>query len=125
MKEALLYKILKDGNYFKKGQKVWTSNDFGIHTGAAACEAIGRFKCKGKWTLGWIHMEWEKGKCLLTGNPDAKFIGVVEVSDKFYLKLKEEAYHIERRRSRNNYKNRTNQRRSKRYQMFRSGSPTV
>ena len=75
-----LYKITRDLNYFKKGQKVWEY----IPTGDFAALVIGRFRGNGRWVMGWIKIETAPDYEYGHKKPNAKWLGAVEVSDEFY-----------------------------------------
>lgn len=82
-----LYKITRDTGLWKKGQKVWGV----MCTGALAYWVIGRYKGKGRWIKGWIHLADEDmdGKAFSGGTPDAKFVEDVHITKEFdnYLEM--------------------------------------
>lgn len=69
MLTAHLFKITRDTNLFKKGQKVWSDGRYNSQ------QAIGRYKGKGRWILAHIHAEdgFDNGI-------NCKYIGEIEIS---------------------------------------------
>lgn len=80
MKKLDLFVMIRDTSYFKKGQKVWMV----ICTGDLAYECIGRFRGRGRWVLGWVHVKSANPSERYHTQPDCAWKGEVEVSEKFY-----------------------------------------
>lgn len=78
MLTAHLFKITRDTNLFKKGQKVWSDGRYNSQ------KAIGRYKGKGRWILAHIHPEdgFDNGI-------NSKYIGEVEIKREWGERLKE------------------------------------
>jgi hypothetical protein len=76
-----LCKIIRDTNIWRKGQKVWVIG----YTGDLSYRAMGRFRGKGHWCVAWIHTDGNG--CYTRHKPDCKWIGEVEVTEKFYKNL--------------------------------------
>lgn len=82
MEELLLFKATRDTKLFKKGQKIWGL--FG--TGALSWYVVCKYKGKGRWIRTWCHFEDESrddGRSFFC-KTDAKIIGDVKVSKRFY-----------------------------------------
>lgn len=80
MRKLDLYKITRNTNIWKKGQKVWGV----ILTGDLSYKVIGRFQGKGRWVMGWIHCDVPDEYTWHHKKPDAHYVGEVEVSEEFY-----------------------------------------
>ncbi len=68
-----IFKITRDTNLWKKGQKVFEL----WGTGALAWYVVGRYKGKGRFIQAWIHTGDKNGKGF-TCVPNAKYIGKVK-----------------------------------------------
>lgn len=75
-----LFKMTRDTTYFVKGQKVWEV----YSTGDLAYQCIGRFRGKGRWIIGCVHVLSANPHERYHTKPDCKWLGSVEVTNEFY-----------------------------------------
>ncbi len=75
-----LYKIIRNTNLWKKGQKVWGV----FSTGDLSYKCIGRYQGKGRWIMGWVHVDVPDEYTWHHNKPDAVWVGEVDVSEEFY-----------------------------------------
>lgn len=74
-----LCRITHDNNLWKKGQKVWVC----YYTGDLSYKVIGRFRGKGRWIMGWVHVDVPDEYTWHHKKPNAKWIGQVAISEDF------------------------------------------
>lgn len=72
--------MTRDRTYFVKGQKVWEY----IATGDLSYICLGKFRGRGRWIMGWVHVDPGKDYIYNRHKPDCRYIGKVEVSDEFF-----------------------------------------
>lgn len=82
-----LFKAIRSNRKIKKGQKLWSSR---IYTGANASWVVCKYRGTGRWIKPMVHWSWDNtGKTLAGGLPEVKYLGEVEVSDKFFTFIDE------------------------------------
>lgn len=80
--KATLYRMTRDTGLWKRGQRVWEV----YRTGALAAFVTGRWRGKGRWIEGWIHLP-DKDGTGFNSKPDARCIGHVEVTGRIKQRL--------------------------------------
>ncbi len=78
-----LFKAIRSNRKIKKGQKLWTSH---IWTGANGSWVVCKYRGTGRWIKPFVHWEFpnQGGKTLAGGLPEVKYLGEIEVSEKFF-----------------------------------------